>query len=103
MTEPAVIVAGAVDAPDLGAAAADAPAAPATKRKERATAIIKAPAGKSNDFVTPFAQIHTRAFGLFLFGNSFLLCFDGLGGPLWANGFWKTFWCIHETAKAVRP
>ena len=39
-----------------------------TKRKERATAIIKAPAGKSNDFVTPFAQIHTRAFGLFLFG-----------------------------------
>jgi hypothetical protein len=31
MTEPAVIVAGDVDAPDLGAAAADAPASPATK------------------------------------------------------------------------
>ena len=94
MTEPAVIVADAVDAPNLGAAAADAPASPATKRKERATAIIKATADRQeHDFVAPFAQTRTRAFDLFLFGDSFLLCFLWTG-PLRANGFGKTFWSM---------
>jgi hypothetical protein len=81
MTELAVIVAGAFDAPDLGDAAADAPAAPATKRKRTRHRDHQGDRRGKSTILRLHLHKFTCAFDLFLFGDSFLLCFCWSSGP----------------------